>query len=60
MSLYRLDIADVLKWFAARDDLDVLWVGPRYLPEWMRWVDKVPGIREVITWNLVVIFRAKV
>src|SRR5262249_1814438 len=56
-SLFRLTIADVLRWFDARADLEVLWAGPRYLPEWSRGIVKVPGVREVVTWNLVVVFR---
>jgi SAM-dependent methyltransferase len=59
VSLYRLHIREVLDWFNERDDLDILWVGPRYMPEWMRWIEHVPGVREVVTWNLVVIFRRK-
>ncbi|MBI2706175.1 MAG: glycosyltransferase [Actinobacteria bacterium] len=58
-SLFALSVTDVLRWFEARPDLDVLWVGPRYLPEWARVVVRVPGVREVITWNLVVVFRRK-
>ncbi len=59
VSLYRLHIRQVLDWFNARDDLDILWVGPRYMPEWMRWIEHVPGIREIVTWNLVVVFRRR-
>lgn len=58
-SLYRLHITDVLRWFDARSDVELLWVGPRYLPEWARRIVKVRGVREVVTWNLVVVFRRK-
>ena len=58
-SLFPLHISEVLDWFAGRDDLEVLWVGPRYLPEWMRSIVSVPGVREVVTWNLVVVFRRR-
>jgi SAM-dependent methyltransferase len=57
ISLFRLDIREVLDWFHARSDVEILWVGPRYLPEWMRWIERVPGVREIVTWNLVVVFR---
>jgi glycosyltransferase involved in cell wall biosynthesis/SAM-dependent methyltransferase len=56
-SLHPLNIADVMRWFEERSDLEVLWAGPRYWPTWARTIVKVPGVREVITWNLVVIFR---
>lgn len=58
-SLFPLHISDVLRWFEAREDLEVVWVGPRYLPEWARAIVRVPGAREVVTWNLVVVFRRR-
>ncbi len=57
VSLFRLDIAQVLRWFRNRHDIEVLWVGPRYLPEWMRWIAHTPAVRELVTWNLVIVFR---
>jgi glycosyltransferase involved in cell wall biosynthesis/SAM-dependent methyltransferase len=57
VSLFELHIAEVLDWFAAQSDVEVLWVGPRYLPDWTRWVVRVPGLREIVTWNLVIVFR---
>jgi glycosyltransferase involved in cell wall biosynthesis/ubiquinone/menaquinone biosynthesis C-methylase UbiE len=59
VSLHRLHISQVLRWFAARPDVEVLWVGPRYLPEWSRWIVRVPVVREIVTWNLVVVFRRR-
>ena len=59
VSLFRLHISEVLRWFDDRPDVEVLWVGPRYLPEWMRWIVRVPAVREVVTWNLAVVFRRR-
>jgi len=59
VSLFRLDIQEVVDWFHERTDVEILWIGPRYLPQWMRWIEQVPGVREVITWNLVIVFRRK-
>ncbi len=59
VSLFRLHISDVLGWFEHRTDVEVLWVGPRYLPDWMRWIVRVPVLREVVTWNLAVVFRRR-
>jgi glycosyltransferase involved in cell wall biosynthesis/SAM-dependent methyltransferase len=56
-TLFRLDITDVLRWLRRRHDIEVLWIGPRYLPGWLRWLVSVPGLREVVTWNLAVILR---
>ena len=30
---------------------------PRYYPKWLRWVIRVPGLRELLTWNLLLIMR---
>jgi SAM-dependent methyltransferase len=59
VSLFRLDISDVLTWFEDCPDVDVLWTGSRYLPEWMRWIVRVPVVRELVTWNLAVVFRRR-
>ena len=32
---------------------------PRYYPRWMRWVLAVPGLRELVTWNLLVVMRKR-
>jgi SAM-dependent methyltransferase len=55
-TLYRLDIGPVLRWFRERDDVEVRWVAPRYLPDWMRWIVDVPGAREFLTWNIAIVF----
>jgi arabinofuranan 3-O-arabinosyltransferase len=34
--------------------VDVL---PRYHPWWARWVARVPGLREALTWNFTVVLR---
>lgn len=59
VSLHPLHVGSVLDWFAARPDLEVVWAGPRYLPPWMSWILALRGVREVVTWNLVVIFRRR-
>jgi arabinofuranan 3-O-arabinosyltransferase len=30
---------------------------PRYYPRWLRWVIEVPVVRELLTWNLLVVLR---
>jgi SAM-dependent methyltransferase len=57
ISLFPLHVHEVQRWFAARSDLEVLWQGPRYLPDSLAWTSRVPGLREVVTWNLAVAFR---
>ena len=59
VSLFAVSIARVLRWFGARPDVEVLFAGPRYLPRWTRPVVEVPGARELVTWNLLVVFRRR-
>jgi SAM-dependent methyltransferase len=59
VNLHPLHIGDVLDWFAQHPELEIRWVGPRYWPTWTRAIIQIPGVREVITWNLVVVFGRK-
>jgi glycosyltransferase involved in cell wall biosynthesis/SAM-dependent methyltransferase len=58
-TLFRLDISEVLAWFHARDDVEVVWLAPRYWPDWMRWVSRIPAVREVANWNTMMMFRRR-
>jgi len=58
-SLFRLDIADVLTWARHRQDADLIDSFPRYYPSWTRRIVVIPGVREVITWNLVIVMRRR-
>jgi SAM-dependent methyltransferase len=57
VSLFRLDISEVLSWVSGRADAELLDLFPRYYPRWSRPVVSVPGLREVATWNLVAVMR---
>jgi SAM-dependent methyltransferase len=59
VSLFAVHIKDVLAWFAGQPDVEVLWRGPRYYPRWTTPLVLVPGVREVLTWNLCVVFRRR-
>ena len=56
-SLFRLSVGDVLRWCHQRPDVNVVDVFPRYYPRWTKPIVRVPGLRELLTWNLVVIMR---
>lgn len=58
-SLFRLSIAEVLRWTEACGEVTVLDAFPRYYPRFTKVLVKVPGLREVLTWNLVVVMRRK-
>ena len=43
----------------SQQDADVVHVLPRYNPWWSRWLLHVPVVREVVTWNLVLVLRKR-
>ncbi|MFI7603497.1 class I SAM-dependent methyltransferase [Micromonospora sp. NPDC049366] len=58
-SLYAISIGDTLRWARRQTAAEIVDVLPRYLPRWARGVVRVPGVREVLTWNLVVVLRKR-
>lgn len=58
-SLFPVSVADGLRWARGQQDADVLHLLPRYNPWWSRWLLHVPVVREVVTWNLVLVLRKR-
>lgn len=58
-SLFRVSVGATLRWARACPDVDVVAAYPRYHPWWARWVIAVPVLREVVSWNLVVVMRRR-
>ncbi len=56
-SLYAVSVGEALAWARERDDVTVVDTAPRYHPWWARPVVRVPGAREILTWNLVLVLR---
>jgi SAM-dependent methyltransferase len=56
-SLFKVSVAEALAWARARDDVRLLDALPRYLPEWAKPMLRMPGVREVVTWNLTLVMR---
>jgi SAM-dependent methyltransferase len=56
-SLFRLDVGQVLKWCQGRLDVSIVDTFPRYYPRWTKPVVHIAGLRELLTWNLVVVMR---
>jgi len=56
-TLFPVHIGPVLAHVRARGDIEVLDARPRYYPRWCRLVVRVPGLRELATWNLLLILR---
>ncbi|MGW5715168.1 class I SAM-dependent methyltransferase [Amycolatopsis sp. NPDC003865] len=56
-TLFPLHIGQVLKLVSGRHDTDLLDARPRYHPRPARILLRVPGLRELLTWNLVLVLR---
>ncbi|WP_433464313.1 class I SAM-dependent methyltransferase [Spirillospora sp. CA-128828] len=57
--LHPVSVSSALKWARNNDDVTVLDALPRYHPRWAEGVVRIPGLREIATWNLVLILRKK-
>ena len=56
-SLFPVTVRAGLEWAKRQTAGEVVDVLPRYHPRWARGVLRVPGLREVATWNLVLVVR---
>ncbi len=57
VNLYRVHVGPVLRALRARTDVEIVEARPRYYPRWCRLLVRLPGVREVATWNLMLIMR---
>jgi SAM-dependent methyltransferase len=58
-SLFPVTVAAGHRWAAQQRAAEVVDVFPRYHPRELRWTSRVPGLREVVTWNLVIVLRKR-
>lgn len=58
-SLFPVTVRAALDWAGRLDAGEVLDVFPRYHPRWAWGLVKVPGLRELGTWNLVLVVRRR-
>lgn len=56
-SLFPVGVGEVLRWADAAPSVRVVDAFPRYYPRWCRPLVRVPGVREVVTWNLAVVME---
>jgi SAM-dependent methyltransferase len=62
VSLFPHSAARMLRWAdaqVANGTADLLDRTPRYHPGWARWVLEVPGVREIATWNVLLVLRRR-
>ncbi|MDT7543965.1 MAG: hypothetical protein QOE99_75, partial [Actinomycetota bacterium] len=58
-SLFAVSGGRVVRWATRCRDVDVVAVLPRYHPWWAWWVARVPGLREVASWNLALVLTRR-
>jgi len=52
-------VGETLAWARAQPDAALIDAFPRYYPGWCRPLVAVPGVREVVTWNLAVVLERR-
>jgi SAM-dependent methyltransferase len=57
-SLFRLTVGAALR-LARRADAELVAALPRYHPWWAWWISAVPVLREIASWNLVMVFAKR-
>jgi SAM-dependent methyltransferase len=58
-SLFRVTVKQGLRWALQQARGDVIDLLPRYHPRWSYRLLKVPGLRELLTWNLAIVLRRR-
>jgi SAM-dependent methyltransferase len=58
-TLFPLTAATMLRWSRQQSRARVIDVFPRYHPWWGAWTVRVPGLRELVVWNLVLVLRRR-
>lgn len=58
-NLFRVSVSFGLRWAATHPEADLVEARPRYYPRWARGLLRVPGLREVATWNLFLVLRKR-
>ena len=58
-SLFKVTTVAGLRYAAEASDAEVIEVLPRYNPWWTHVLLRVPVVREVVTWNLVLVLRRR-
>jgi SAM-dependent methyltransferase len=57
VNLFPVHVGPVLRALRARTDVAIVSARPRYYPSWCRGLVRLPGLREVAAWNLLLIMR---
>lgn len=61
-SLFPCSVGRMVRWARAQEatgEVTVRAIEPRYHPAWARWIMRVPGAREVLSWNAVIVLERR-
>ncbi len=58
-SLFPITVKQGLDWASRQTGADLVEAVPRYNPRWSYWTLAVPGLRELLTWNLAIVLRRR-
>jgi hypothetical protein len=58
-NLFAVSVAWGMEWAEQHPDVEILEARPRYLPRWCRFIVHVPGLRELASWNLLLVLRRR-
>lgn len=58
-SLFAVSAARAIRWARRSAEVEVMHLLPRYHPWWAQWVIHVPGAREILSWNVVLVLRKR-
>lgn len=58
-SLFAVRAGAAVRWAQDCPDVDLVAVYARYHPWWAAWVARVPGLREIVSWNIVLVMRRR-
>lgn len=58
-TMYAAHAKEMLRWARACPDVEEVDIRPRYLPGWAKPVVRVPLLREIVTWNLLLVLRRR-
>jgi SAM-dependent methyltransferase len=56
-SLFACHVGAELRRARSHPQVTVVDARPRYYPDWLRWIVRVPAVRELATWNLLLVLR---
>ena len=58
-SMFAVTATDGLRWARSQPNAEVVAAVPRYLPWWASGIVHVPGVRELVMWNLLLVLRVR-